>query len=178
MFRSILLLLIIVWLAAGCAVEVKTLKSPRTDFTRYRSFCWLNGCDITASGNPMIKDTMLQGKLQRAIVTELKRKGLRLNATDPDLLVGVYVTLKDEHQILYRRQDDLPVFWPSESEQETLNYLKGTIVVAMAERGTGTLIYESVGVRYMELNPKLTKGDIRRVVQGILAGYPELPKLP
>ena len=175
MIRSLTVLIFVVILAS-CAVEVKTLKAPRTDFTRYRSFCWLNGCDITASGNPMITDTMLQGKLQRAIVKEMKRKGLRLNATNPDLLVGVYVTLKDEHQIIYRRQDDLPLFWPTETESENINYLKGTIVVAMAERETGTLVYESVGVRYMELNPKLTKKDIRRVVRGILYQYPELPK--
>ncbi|MFM7196057.1 MAG: DUF4136 domain-containing protein [Bacteroidota bacterium] len=172
------LLLLSALLISSCAVEVKSLKSSRADFTSYQSFCWLNGCDVTISGNPMIKDTLLQGKLQRAIVREMNRKGLRLNATDPDLLVGVYVTLKDEHQIIYRRQDDLPLFWPSATEQENLNYLKGTIVVAMAERETGTLVYESVGIRYMELNPKLSRTDIRRVVQGILADYPVLPKQP
>lgn len=173
--KPLYLLLLLALLGSSCAVEVKTLKSSRADFTRYRSFCWLNGCDVTVSGNAMITDTMLQGKLQRAIVKEMKQKGLRLNATDPDLLMGVYVTLKDEHQVIYRRQDDLPLFWPTQTEQENLNYLKGTIVVAMAERETGTLVYESVGIRYMELNPKLSKNDIRRVVRGILANYPVLP---
>lgn len=178
MIRLLFLSFSLSLLFTGCAVEVKTLKSPRADFSRYRSFCWLNGCDVTASGNPMIKDTLLQGRLQRAIVKEMKRKGLRLNAQNPDLLVGVYVTLKDEHQMIYRRQDELPVYWPTQTEAEMINYLKGTIVVAMAERESGTLVYESVGIRYMEMNPKLTKTDIRRVVQGILTGYPSLTAKP
>ena len=70
------------------------------------------------------------------------------------------------------------MFWPSKTETEMLNYLKGTIVVAMAERQSGTLVYESIGVRYMELNPRLTRGDVRRVVRGILAGYPVPGKKP
>ena len=178
MYRLMFIPLFLLVLLSGCAVEVKTLKSPRADFSAYKSFCWLNGCEVTASGNPMISDTLLQGRLQRAIVKEMKVKGLRLDAQNPDLLVGVYVTLKDEHQLVYRRQDDLPVFWPSKTETEMLNYLKGTIVVAMAERQSGTLVYESIGVRYMELNPRLTRGDVRRVVRGILAGYPVPGKKP
>lgn len=159
-------------LAFSCAVEVKTTQRTSADLTRYSSFCWLNSCDITASGNVKVKDTTLQSKLKRALTLEMKQKGLKLDAANPELLLGIYVTLKDERTISYRKDDETPLFWPNDTKTEMMLYTKGTIIVTMADRETGNLVWESTAVSYMDFHTDPSKARIRNAVHQILKDFP------
>lgn len=164
--------IIISLLSFSCAVEVKTTQTTSADLTKYRSFCWLNSCDITASGNVRVKDTTLQSKLKRALTLEMKQKGLVLDAANPELLLGIYVTLKDERTISYRKDDETPLFWPTDTKSEMMLYTKGTIVVTMADRATGDLVWESTAVSYMDFHTDPSKARIRNAVHQILKDFP------
>lgn len=170
--KNTLFLLLFGLILSSCAVEVKTSQSPSADLSKYKSFCWLNGCDITASGNVRVKDTTLQSKLKRALTLEMKRKGLKLDAGNPDILLGIYVTLKDERTISYRKDDDTPLFWPSDTKSEMMLYTKGTIVVTMADRSTGGLLWESTAISYMDFHTDPSQTRIRHAVRQILKDYP------
>lgn len=170
--RHFILFLIIFFLASACAVEVKTINSPSASFTGFKTFCWLNGCDITASGNVKVKDTTLQSKLKRALTLEMKRKGLTLNAQNPDLLLGIQVTLKDERGISYKRDDDTPVFWPHDTRPDVQLYTKGTVVVSMVDPGTGSLVWESTAVSYMDYHENPSQPRLNHAVRQILKNFP------
>lgn len=163
---------------SGCAVEVKTIHSPSADFTGYDSFCWLNGCEITLSGNVKVKDTTLQSKLKRALTLEMKRKGFKLDAQNPDLLLGVYVTLKDERSIAYKRDDETPLYWQENNRPEAMLYTKGTVVVTMADQSTGTLVWESTGVSYMEFHSNPSQARINQAVRQMLKKFPPEKQAP
>lgn len=170
--KAIYPILAIAFMAISCAVEVKSVQSPAADLSKYQSFCWLNGCDITASGNVKVKDTTLQSKLKRALTLEMKRKGLKLDAQNPQLLLGIYVTLKDERTIAYRKDDDTPLFWPAESRPDMILYTKGTIVVTMADPATGALVWESTAVSYMDFHTDPSQARINHAVRQILKDFP------
>ena len=157
---------------AGCAVEVKTMHSPSADFSKYKTFCWLNGCDITVSGNVKVKDASLQSKLKRALTLEMKRKGFALNAQNPDILLGIFVTLKDERSISYRRDDEVPVFWPNDTQPDLMLYTKGTIVVTIVDRATGALVWESTAISYMDFHTDPSQTRINHAVRQILKDFP------
>jgi hypothetical protein len=167
-----LILIIAAAILYGCAVEVKTIQSPSADFSGYKSFCWLNGCEITLSGNVKVKDTTLQSKLKRALTLEMKRKGFKLNAQNPDLLLGVYVTLKDERSIAYKRDDETPLYWQENTRPEAMYYTKGTVVVTMADQSTGSLVWESTGVSYMEFHSNPSQPRINHAVGQMLKKFP------
>lgn len=170
--KNLFICLLITLVATGCAVEVKTMNSPSADFSKYKTFCWLNGCDITASGNVRVKDNTLQNKLKRALTLEMKRKGFGLDVQNPDMLLGILVTLKDERSISYRRDDESPVFWPSDTRPDLMLYTKGTIVVTVADHETGTLIWESTAVSYMDFHTDPSQTRINHAVRQILKDFP------
>ena len=175
--KNVFVCFLIATVLAGCAVEVKTMHSPSADFSKYKTFCWLNGCDITSSGNVRVKDNTLQSKLKRALTLEMKRKGYALDVQNPDMLLGIFVTLKDERSISYRRDDESPVFWPNDTQPNMTLYTKGTIVVTIADHETGTLIWESTAISYMDFHTDPSQTRINHAVRQILKEYPSKKSL-
>lgn len=161
-----------VFMLGSCAVEVKTVFHPNADFKSYRTYCWMEGCGPDARPATAPGDTALENKFRRVLTEELKRKKLERTTTDPDLLIAVRVAVKDEQTVIYRRNDETPMVWSAESQVNVMSYKKGTIVVAMAERRTGTLVWESNAVQYMEVNPDMSDTNLRRAIRSILAEYP------
>mgnify|MGYP003332791621 FL=1 len=167
-----LLILLFAFLLSGCAIETRVVYDKQADFLSYRTFCWMEGCDVSGPGSVFISDTLIQSKLKRAVLNELGKKNLLNSPVDPDLLVAVYVTLKDQKAVPYLRDNDVPFFWPADADMQENDYVKGTVVLAMADRKTGKMVWECIGVRYMELYPNLSDKNFRRAVRILLRNFP------
>ena len=170
--NKLLLSLLLVTLATGCATHVKTLRDPSTDFTKYRTFCWMNGCEFSVIGPSYVNDSLVRENIRKAIVAEFKSKGITEDSNTPDLLVGFTITIKDEQAIIYHRAGEMPMYVPMDRSEEVVNYLKGTLVIGVADKKNSKMVWESQAVRYMDLNPDLSEKNINRGIHLVMKKFP------
>ncbi len=161
----------------GCSVQTKETYDPQADFSSYKTFCWMSGCEFKFNGPEYLNDSLLRENLKVSIIKELEAKGIKQDVNNPDLLVGFTITVKDEQAIVYHRAEDTPVYIkPLESEKEVINYLKGSLIIGMADAKNSKMVWQSQAVSYMELNPEFTEKNIRKGIKYVLRNYPPKTK--
>lgn len=162
-----------VLLLAGCRIETKESYDHTIDFSKYKTFCWMTGCEFKFNGPEYLNDSLLRESLKTSIIKELESKGLKEDSNNPDLLVGFTITVKDEQAIIYHRAEDSPIYYqPLETEREVINYLKGTVIIGLADRAESKMVWQSVAVSYMELNPDFSEKNIRKGIKMVLKDFP------
>jgi hypothetical protein len=166
----------LVWILSSCSVRVKETYDHEVDFSKYKTFCWMNGCEFKFEGPSYLNDSLLKENLKVSIIRELEQKGLTQNTDNPDLLVGFTITVNDEQAIIYHRSEDSPVYYrPMESDSEIINYLKGSLIIGMADKAESRMVWQSHAIGYMELNPDLSEKNIRRGIKLVLKNFPPKP---
>lgn len=171
--KKLFLMAFMVMLFANCQVRVKSSYDHSVDFGKYKTFCWMTGCEFKFNGPAHLNDSLLHQHLKLAIVDELRNKGLTEDIANPDLLVGFTITISDEQAVIYHRAEDSPLFYKSlEMDTEVVNYLKGTMIIGMADKIESRMVWESVAVSYMEVNPDLSEQNIRKGIKLVLKDFP------
>lgn len=169
---SFLTFLIFVFTTA-CSVRVKETFDKQTDFSQYKTYCWMAGCEFNFTGPSYLNDTITKENVRKAIEAELKQKGLTVNTDNPDLLVGFTITVKDEQAIVYHRAEDSPFFLkPLDLDKEVINYLKGSLIIGMADAKESRMVWQSHVSAYMEMKPDLSEANIRKGIKQALKNYP------
>lgn len=170
-------MLALVVLLTGCGVKVQTLYDHRVDFQKYKRFCWIKGCEFTYTGPEYLNGPGVKENFQQAIIEVMQEKGIVLDADQPDLLLDVRITLEDEKIIDYHRvENDDPYYRLLRDEADEIRLLKGTLIIDIADHKEGWMIWRSVAVSYMDLNPDLTKENIKRGVALALKKFPPQKK--
>lgn len=165
--------ILIVLVLAGCRMEIEENYDHSVDFSKYKTFCWMTGCEFKFNGPDYLNDSLLRESLKTSIIKELESKGLKEDTNNPDLLIGFTITLKDEQAIIYHRAEDSPVYYqPLETEREVINYLKGTLIMGMADRQESKMVWQSEAISYMELNPDFSEKNIRKGIKLVLKNFP------
>jgi hypothetical protein len=168
--------ILFVLLLAGCKIETKESYDHTVDFSKYKTFCWMTGCEFKFNGPEYLNDSLLRESLKSSLIKELESKGLKEDPNNPDLLVGFTITVKDEQAIIYHRAEDSPVYYqPLETDREVINYLKGTVIIGMADKKESRIVWQSLASSYMELNPDFSEKNIRKGIKLVLKNFP--PKL-
>ena len=158
---------------AGCSVHMHNLYDRDVDFSKYKTFCWMTGCEFDFNGPEYLNDSLLRENIKTALVKELESKGLKEDPDNPDLLVGFTITVKDEQAVIYHRHDDTPMqFQPLQDEREVVNYLKGTLIIGMADKSLSKIVWQSEAQSYMELNPDFSEKNIRKGIKLVLKDFP------
>lgn len=131
------------------------------------------GCEFNFTGPSYLKDSTAKESIRQAIEAELADKGLTLNTNNPDLLVGFTITVKDEQAIVYHRAEDSPFFIkPLDLDKEVINYLKGSLIIGLADAKESRMVWQSHVSAYMELQPDLSDKNIRKGIRQALKNYP------
>jgi len=160
-------------LLAGCSMRVNNVYDTNIDFKKYKTFCWMSGCEFKFNGPEYLNDSLLRENLKHAIIDELRKKGLEQNTENPDLLVGFTITVKDEQAIVYHPTEDTPIYIkPLETEKEVINYLKGSLIIGMADNKESRMVWQSEAISYMEINPDFSEKNIRKGIKIVLKNYP------
>lgn len=163
----------LIFLFASCSLKIQNTYDRQVDFSKYKTFCWMSGCEFKFTGPVYLNDSLIRENLKMAIVDELKAKGLTEDPNNPDLLVGFTITVKDEQAIVYHPAEDTPIYIkPLETEKEVINYLRGSLIIGMADRKESRMVWQSHAVSYMETNPELTEKSIRKGIKTVLKNYP------
>lgn len=170
--KQLLVLVISGLLLSSCSINVHTKYDRTIDFKQYKTFCWMDGCEFKFSGPGYLNDSLLRENLKKAIIEELTEKGLIQDVNDPDLLVGFTIALKDEQSIIYHRSEDPPFYKPLDREREVINYLKGTLIIGMADKKESRIVWESFAIGYLDLTPDFSEKNVRKGIKLVLRGYP------
>ncbi len=171
--NRVVLILFCLAVVTGCSVTVKETFDKQTDFSQYKTYCWMAGCDFNFTGPSYLNDSTAKENIRKAIEAEMKAKGLTLSTDNPDLLVGFTITVKDEQAIVYHRAEDTPIFIkPLDLDKEVINYLKGSLIIGMADARESRMVWQSHVSAYMELKPDLSEANIRKGIKQALKNYP------
>ena len=171
--KNSLFLALVLGIAVACSVRVNSKTDPSVDFTKYKTFCWLNGCEFTYSGPTYLEDTLLREKIKNAIIAEMEKKGLTHQEDNPDLLLDFHISVENETSVVYHhREDDYQHQFQSFPEQEVINYLVGTIVIDMVDRVEARMVWRSEAIGYMDVHPDLSEKNIRKGITTALKDFP------
>lgn len=162
-----------VFLLPGCAIHVQTRVDRQADFSRYKTFCWMEGCEFKISGpSHLIQDSILRENVKKSIINELKNRGIFQDDNNPDLLIAFTITIKDEESIVYRHSDENPFYYKMDMEPKVYRYLKGSMVIAMADKKESKIVWESLSESYFELNPDMSEKNIAKGIRLALKNFP------
>lgn len=138
-----------------------------------KHFAGWNGCEFKFSGPDYLNDSLLRENIKLSLIKELERKGLKEDSDNPDLLIAFTISIKDEQAVIYHRSDDSPIYFkPMEADREVINYLKGTLIIGMADKQESKMVWQSVAVSYMEQHPDFSEKNIRKGIKLVLRNFP------
>jgi len=174
--RKIGILTVFGLLFTSCSVKVHTLYDHKIGFKQYKTYCWMDGCEFKFTGPSYLDDSLIRGNIKKAVAEELNKKGLTQNTDNPDLLVSFTVTVKDEQAIVYHRTYETPFYKPLENEESVVNYLKGSMVIGMADKKESRIVWQSFANGYLQSVSDFSEQNIKKGIRLILKKYP--PKKP
>ena len=97
-----MLLLCAVLLAAGCSsVSVSHDFDSQTDFANLRTYSWVTAPESTSENvqRELEKNSLVEGRVKRAVNQQLAAKGLREATQDPDFLVAFHTGVQDKTDV-------------------------------------------------------------------------------
>jgi hypothetical protein len=160
----------------GCATRVSTSFDRQADFSRYKTFCWLQGCEFTFTGPGYMNDSAVVSYLKNAIIKEMEEKGFSYDAENPDLLLDFHVTVENRQTNVYRFEEDRFLQLDPVDQSDVYYFLEGTLIMDIADRETGQMIWRSSASRYLELNPEMSEKNLRRGIGIVLKKFPPKDK--
>jgi len=143
-------------LAAGCSsTPVKLDYDPEIDFTRYKTFDWLDDRPGVPEGvkAAMSQYPVVDGRVRGAVSGELIAKGLAEDQVDPDVLVAYHVGDEDKIDVTrwgYRYSDPNAVWGRG---IDVYPYRKGTLILDVIDAETMHLVWRASAGRAIEGNP-------------------------
>lgn len=170
--RRFILFALIVTIFSSCNLKVHSSYDQTQDFAKYKTFCWLNGCEFTYTGPTYLNDSLLREKIKNSIISELNKKGIIQDNDNPDLLIDFHISVENETSIIYHHiDDDISRFIPF-PEEEVINFLRGTIVIDMVDKQQGSMVWRSEAIGYMDTHPDLSEKNIRKGIALALKNFP------
>ncbi|MEQ9101326.1 MAG: DUF4136 domain-containing protein [Imperialibacter sp.] len=176
MKKVYLLIVVLILGLTGCATRVSTSFDRQADFSKYKSFCWLQGCEFTFTGPRYMNDSAVVSNLKNAIIKEMEEKGFIYDAENPDLLLDFHVTVENRQTNVYRFEEDRFLQLDPVDQSDVYYFLEGTLIMDIADRETGQMIWRSSANRYLELNPQMTEKNLRKGIGMVLRKFPPKEK--
>jgi hypothetical protein len=171
---GVLLPLLAMLLLVGCSsgLTVNHDYDQQVDFAGYNSFQWVPSKNSSNS--------LLESRIEAAVVSELTRKKGLLQLTDnPDLYVIYHAGAEDKVDIQsygygYGAGRYGGAYGWGGGGISTYNYTEGTLIIDMIDASTKQLVWRGSATGVLDENPspeKVTQ-NVNNAVAAILAQYP------
>ena len=170
---------VLVMFGSGCALKVNTAYDASAPFETYERFCWFDNCQFTIDAPEYIKTDSATVEIYKdAIVQELKGKGYIYDANNPDFLLYMHIVMEEKQTLLvspYTQGD--PEDWQGafpigDSPSRTYTYLKGSMVIDIADATESRMVWRSDVVEYLDLVTDVTESRLRKGVKKALKEFP------
>lgn len=158
--------------ACAGGVRVTAHPDPRADFSRYRTYAWIDG------GAPARNPAVEEG-IRSSVDRQLAAEGLRKVEAggSPDLRVATYASIGEEKLVLPDQWGyDLGPVGLGSSRVSTVTVPMGTLLVDLVEADAGKLVWR--GEAKQALDGRVTVKQVERVVRKLFADYPPKPPKP
>lgn len=147
----------------AAAVDAQTIRvqwERGTDFSKYRTFAWVEGQSARDPDvDPLIRDS---------VANELALDGILPDEVEPDLHVAYYASAKEEVIVEggYSRN------W-REAEAVTVNrYIAGTLVIDLVDVSENQRVWSATATATITGDLKRSRSRIPGVVQNMFADFP------
>lgn len=188
---KILLTATLLLVLGSCAPKVQVDARRNVNFAKYRTYAWMDP-EVKAGQNPVFYNEIATQNVEAALNGTLAEKGLRLDQSNPDLLIGYHFFVENKTRTV---SDPNPMYGPylgwgrwgwngwgpgwwgwnggfRQTRQE--QYRVGTVVVDMVDARTRKLVWRGA-VPDAITNPSRIGPELTREVNRILEKYPERP---
>ncbi|WP_259015134.1 DUF4136 domain-containing protein [Emticicia fluvialis] len=168
---------------SGADAQVITHKDPSADFSKFRTFAWVEP-DIRTN-NPLYNNELVSKKIQTDVDQALLSKGLSIDTSQPDLLLRFHTNAEKETtrgfsyggaypMIGYTRIGRFIVpynmgYWGG-GYSSPYTYTEGTLVIDAIDAKTNKLVWQgsiSSAINNQKLDRQIEKG-----VAKIMKKYP------
>ena len=171
------LLLCVVFLAAGCSsISVTTDFDSKIDFTRLSSYSWMPTPEQPSAEiqKEHSQNTLIEGRVERAVDTQLAAKGIRKTTQDPDMLVAFHTGVQDKVNVQSWGYGYGRGWGARGADITTVNYQEGSLILDFIDPKTKKLIWRGVGKGVLpeKTTPEKSEKNINNAVEKILAKYP------
>lgn len=161
-------------LIASCAeYKVRTSKDPKAKFEDYKTWCWFNNCSPTYEGPEYLVEQPTLDKISNVIAEEMHNKGYIQGDENSDLVLDYHLILKEDssrYAIIYEEQE--PLWEQYEHPDAYHHFLKGSLIIYIADREKGKIVFKSVTERYLPQHPEITYGELRKGIKRALKDLP------
>lgn len=184
MFRSLLILPLLLMLAACQSTQVQRDFDPQRDFSAYRTWSWKEPALQYRPDDPRIKSDLTEQRIRSAVSEQLDQRGLRQAGSGaiPDLLVQAWF-LVDERSQQYTTSSisgwggPWHGFWggPVMTDTRTIHYQVGTLQLDMYDAEDGKLVWRGSAEQVLRDDPGSPQeraGMFRETVNKVLSQYP------
>lgn len=158
-------------------LKVRSTSDPNADFSEYSTWCWMNDCNPTFEGPAYLFPEKATEDLVNAIASELYEKGYEQQDDQSDLLLDFHVVFKeDSASRAVVHEEALPMWEQFPSESPYYHFLEGTLVIDIADRKKGQIIWRSITKSYLPKYPDMTYEEVRKGIKKALKKLPNKVK--
>jgi hypothetical protein len=173
---KIFLVLFFICFTVSCSIYgVRYDYDQQADFTEFKTFGWMQ---IPENA---YMDSLIVERVNNAVNTELKAKGLIISSNDPDFLIAEHLGKKDKVQVTdwgygygaYGRYRGFGGDW-GPGEISTYPYEEGTLILDFVDAKSKKLIWRgAANAEVQNVNsPEKSEKIINAAVKKILGKYP------
>ena len=187
--KRLLVILGLVILGYGCAPRVTVDRNQRVDFSKYKTFAWMDS-DVKAGQNPVYYNQLATQGVENTMSDVLKQKGLTQNEANPDLLVGYHFFVEDKTRTVTNPTALSPFYGPylgwgrwgyrgwgpgywgwggNRYSQE--NYKEGTLVVDIVDTRTHKLVWRGTAEKAI-VDPARITTQLTKQAENIIDRFP------
>lgn len=177
----------IVFLLASCGSTAHIEKDDHADFSRYKSFAWIDK-DGEGRNDRNRNNDMTEERIRQAVNVELEKAGWRESKNRPDVLLSYDVlverSVKESSSPVYSRPSSRVVYNPYTRRYTTIYYpsefmgydrdqqeiREGTVTISMIDARTDRTVWQ--GWTTDEVNSRnLTNREIQLAVRSIFKKF-------
>ena len=173
-------------LLAGCAtIDARTDYDPAADFTKFHTYVWAGGKDITTQG--VLENSLVDKRVKEIVTRQLTAKGLTEVAVGQpsDLVVRYWVGIKEKQQIEsvpgagfgYGYGYGYGPYWggrwgPAYDEVIVNNNREGTLIVDLIDARSKELAWRAYLVQTVDKDINKTAAKAEKNAEAAFANYP------
>lgn len=189
--RAIPVLILPIMLAVGCAAPAYVEKDESADFSRYKTYAWIDNTDKKNERNR--HNELMKNHVQEAVNAQLQKEGWREDRNRPDVLISydllVEKTTREQanpvYSMPYRRIYYNPfyrrygtIYYPSMfmgNDYSTAEVQEGTLTITMVDAKTDKTVWQ--GWTTDDVNSRnVTKKEIQSSVRSIFRKFDVVKK--
>lgn len=146
------------------AQKVSVDQDPAAPFATYKTYAWVEG---TPAPDPLNED-----RLHMSVDAQLALKGLRMNTTDPDLVVTTHVTTMERQELIPNGFGYGPWWGGGLGAATVETYVEGTLIVDLYDAKTKKMVWRGVATATASDKPSKNAKKMNKALDKMFEKYP------